>query len=63
MTLPSTPANLISARMMVRLGLYRSSRPIWSHSIGTTKFPAVMTMEGRYWIIKPRIPSRPLCSC
>lgn len=59
----SPGANLISARMMVTLVLYRSSRAIWSFSSGTTKFPAVMTMDGRYWMIKPRTPSCPLLSC
>lgn len=49
--------------MTVVLGAYRSIKAIWSHSKGTTKFPAVMTMEGRYSKNKPRLPSCPLLLC
>lgn len=49
--------------MTVVLGAYLSTLAIWSHSIGTTKFPAVMTMGGRYSNIKSWIPSCPLLPC
>lgn len=55
-------ANLNNARMTVLLGEYFSTLAIWSHSRGTRKFPVVMTIEGRYSKISPRIPSLSLFS-
>lgn len=56
-------ANLNNATTTVMVGEYFSIKAIWSHSRGTKKFPAVMTIDGRYSITKPRIPGFSLLFC